>query len=379
MNKILMVTPERQGGHINYSVELLNAIAAQRRNVVELVCCADPQFQQPVEFHYHDVIANKRHRESYSNKLHFALSRHSYFLKRELNLFQWIKAQGDVGLVHFQDLAPWFAGRFFERLKSSKIRTAFTVHNVLPHSCFGFPKSWFQRWQSRTWHAADVLFVHTEKLKSQLGGLLNDGEDRISITPHGIWTPTDRVNQVTSTNSTRNSLLFFGHIRRNKNLESLLNFVDTHPSYQLTIAGEPEDSSYRQQIRMTLKKPNLRHVKFLDGYIAESQVAEIFQNCDTVVIPYRNFHSQSGVLFMAAAYGKPVVVSDTGALGETVRASDIGEVCQETNVPGLAKALEKLRIPNRYNKVLSNVAAFADQNSWATTARETLKGYEQCL
>ena len=120
MKKILMVTPERQGGHINYTVELLNAIAAQGPdNSVELVCCADPQFHQPVQFPYHDILANKRRRETYSNRLQFAASRHWYFVKRELSLFRWIKSNSDVGLVHFQDLAPWFAGRFLERLKQS--------------------------------------------------------------------------------------------------------------------------------------------------------------------------------------------------------------------------------------------------------------------
>ena len=44
-----------------------------------------------------------------------------------------------------------------------------------------------------------------------------------------------------------------------------------------------------------------------------------------VVLPYRHIES-SGVLATALGYGRPVVVTDVGSLGDTVRELDAGAV-----------------------------------------------------
>ena len=46
-------------------------------------------------------------------------------------------------------------------------------------------------------------------------------------------------------------------------------------------------------------------------------------------MPYRSFYSQSGVLITAVTYQLPVIVSDTGSMGDFVRENDIGLVFKQ--------------------------------------------------
>ena len=60
-----------------------------------------------------------------------------------------------------------------------------------------------------------------------------------------------------------------------------------------------------------------------------------------VVLPYRRIEA-SGVLADAVGNGRPAVVSDVGAIGETVRRFDAGEVVPPEDPGALAAACVRL-------------------------------------
>ena len=69
---------------------------------------------------------------------------------------------------------------------------------------------------------------------------------------------------------------------------------------------------------------------------------ELLSSCDVLLLPYTSFSSQSGVLADAYAHGKPMIVTDVGALGPTVRADETGLVVAPSDVESLAFAITKL-------------------------------------
>jgi glycosyltransferase involved in cell wall biosynthesis len=56
-------------------------------------------------------------------------------------------------------------------------------------------------------------------------------------------------------------------------------------------------------------------------------------------LPYTEFHSQSGVLADAYAYRVPLIVSDVGAIGPTVRSDATGIVVAPRDPEALADAI----------------------------------------
>jgi glycosyltransferase involved in cell wall biosynthesis len=63
---------------------------------------------------------------------------------------------------------------------------------------------------------------------------------------------------------------------------------------------------------------------------------------NVIVLPYTRFHSQSGVLADAYTYRLPLVVTDVGAIGPTVREDRTGEVALPGSATGLAQAIARV-------------------------------------
>src|SRR6202030_2830712 len=56
-------------------------------------------------------------------------------------------------------------------------------------------------------------------------------------------------------------------------------------------------------------------VRFLARYVDDAELAGCFARADLVVLPYREA-DQSGVLFTALAFGRPLLLSDVGGFPE---------------------------------------------------------------
>jgi glycosyltransferase involved in cell wall biosynthesis len=89
--------------------------------------------------------------------------------------------------------------------------------------------------------------------------------------------------------------------------------------------------------------------------VPEARKHELFRACDLVVLPYETFASQSGVLHDAYAHRRPVVVTDVGALGASVRADRSGWVVAPRAPAALATAI---------------AAALADRGAWHDAAAQ---------
>ena len=57
------------------------------------------------------------------------------------------------------------------------------------------------------------------------------------------------------------------------------------------------------------------NVRFVPRFIGDAELPAYFQRADLVVLPYREI-DQSGVLFTALAFGKPLLLSDVGGFPE---------------------------------------------------------------
>ncbi|NNF03705.1 MAG: glycosyltransferase, partial [Rhodothermales bacterium] len=81
-------------------------------------------------------------------------------------------------------------------------------------------------------------------------------------------------------------------------------------------------------------------VTLLDRYIPDDDVSLYFSAADVVVQPYRSA-TQSGVVQTAFQFGRPVVVTDVGALGSAVEHDVDGLIVPPGNPSELAAAIER--------------------------------------
>ena len=82
-------------------------------------------------------------------------------------------------------------------------------------------------------------------------------------------------------------------------------------------------------------------VFLFDRFLTDDEFMTLISASDIVCMPYIKFRGMSGILIHAAAYGRPVLASEFGLVGELVKRYDLGVVCDMTKPEELVKALYK--------------------------------------
>jgi hypothetical protein len=81
----------------------------------------------------------------------------------------------------------------------------------------------------------------------------------------------------------------------------------------LIIAGKIGIERYRQHIE---KYKDEISIGYNDGFVNAEEREPLFESCDLVLMPYRNFYSASSVLGHAISHNKNVVATNKGLLGK---------------------------------------------------------------
>lgn len=225
---------------------------------------------------------------------------------------------------HFDLVHLHYLNRFTDSVVPMPSPLVMSVHDVVPHVS--------RLWRAehavlrRTYHRGDALVVHHEALKQRLIGEFDVDPARVHVVHHQVFTtpdvgdpPKDRPPAV----------LFFGALRANKGLPVLLESVRRLGDADLRIViagrGDPDLEALARQAAEV--NPNVRAEV---GFVTLERKHQLFAEASLVVLPYTSFASQSGVLHDAYGHGRPVVVTEVGALGDSVRADGTGLVA----VPG---------------------------------------------
>ncbi len=205
-----------------------------------------------------------------------------------------------------------------------------TVHDVVPHNS-RVPWPIERRLLAAQYRNAGTMLVHHETIRRPLVDEFGVDPDRVVVIPPPIYTAPLQPRA----EAARPTVLFFGTFRRNKGVDVLLDAVrrlrgelDVEFLFAGRGAVEVED-----EVRLAVGGDD--RIRAEIDYVTEARKREMHTNADLVVLPYTSFASQSGVLQDAYAHHLPVVVSDVGALGETVRTDGSGWVV----APGDAGAL----------------------------------------
>lgn len=246
------------------------------------------------------------------------------------------------------------------------------------------------------YHLADHIFVHTEKMKSELTSDFGVPGSRVTVIPYGInnAVPHTRLSpkearQRLGTQEGEKIILFFGRITPYKGLDHLVeafqrNFAE-RDGYRLLIAGElmPGCEEYGRTIQRKIQRDiSIGRILVKAEFIPDDEIEVYFKAADILVLPYRHIY-QSGVLFLGYSFGLPVLAAEVGSLKEEIVEGETGFVFKPDDPDDLAKAIERYFTSDLFANLSGRrqkIEEFATKrHSWDTVGQLTMNVYADLI
>jgi glycosyltransferase involved in cell wall biosynthesis len=115
----------------------------------------------------------------------------------------------------------------------------------------------------------------------------------------------------------------------------------------------------------------------INRFIRDKEVARLFEVSGVVVLPYLSA-TQSGVIPLAYAYGKPVICTKVGALDELVCDGQTGLVINPHDHEALAKAIIILADKDTRQKMGNAARNYLESSiSWQHLAAKHVENYQK--
>lgn len=270
-------------------------------------------------------------------------------------------------VVHFQWLSlQQLDGRLLPRGRLLVL----TAHDVLPRE----PRPGQRAAQRRLYERFDAVVAHSQHGRTRLIEELGVEPGRVHTIPHGAFAHLAEAPETPPPFHTEKKVvLFFGLLRPYKGLDLLLQAWRGIEDAELWIAGMP-----RMDVS-ALRAAAPPGVRFVTRFIGERELPAYFRRADLVVLPYREIE-QSGVLFTALAFGKPLLLTEIGGFGE-IAAAGAARAVPPGDPAALGEALrELLDDPAQLTGLASRARELAaGEYAWEGIARRTLALYEQLV
>lgn len=243
---------------------------------------------------------------------------------------------------------------------------------------------------------ADHIFVHTEKMKSELMDQFGVSADRSSVIPFGINNSVPNTDLTAAQAKERlhvheneKAILFFGRIKPYKGLEYLIaafqKLACRSADYRLMIIGRLEEgceqywASIQKEIREYIEAGR---VTLRIEFIPDSDIELYFKACDVLILPYKEIF-QSGVIFLGYSFGLPAIIADVGSLKDDVVEGKNGFVFSPEDPSDLARAVEQYFASDLFVDLESGrreIRSYALQrHSWAIVGEQTSTVYRSLL
>ncbi len=112
------------------------------------------------------------------------------------------------------------------------------------------------------------------------------------------------------------------------------------------IAGKPSsediNTQIKEQIGILRKGASFCQVVYIEHYVSNDFKNNLFEQCDIVLMPYKNVEASSGVLGQAIASNKNVILPNYGLLKDLATNAGTGYFLKDDNINTLALAIEKV-------------------------------------
>lgn len=309
--------------------------------------------------------------------------RHGVKTRRALRLAEHVpgmlrhrrRAPRQADVVHYQWLTLEALDAF---LMARNVPRVFTSHNVLRRGEGRVRERAARLVAAR----ADALVAHTAAGAGELVSRFGADPDCVHTIRHGAFDyltrqPDERPLPAELAAVEASVVLCFGVLRPYKGVDVLVEAFEGLEDTELWVVGRPwiDVDPLKRAARRTGAT-----VRFVERFVPDAELPAFFRRADLVVLPYRRI-DQSGVLYTALAFGKPLVLSDVGGFSEIGRDHGAARLVPPGNAPALREALGELLTDHEARGRLAEraAAAAAGPYSWDAIGRRTLAMYENLL
>jgi glycosyltransferase involved in cell wall biosynthesis len=307
------------------------------------------------------------------------------------DMLRYRRAAASADVVHFQ----WLALQHLDdhllpasrRADGRRRPLVLTAHDILPREA----RPGQRAAQRRLYRHFDAIVVHSEHGRRRLTDELGVDPERVHAIPHGVFehlaadpassgdtkagaeTPAGAATEGAPFETDKPVVLCFGLMRPYKGIDLLLGAWRGIEDAELWIVGAP-----RMDIA-ALRAAAPPGVRFVTRFVGDDELPAYFRRADLVVLPYREI-DQSGVLFTALAFERPLLLSDVGGFPE-IAATGAARTFPAGDARALHDALQELLGDRAALAAMSARARelAGGECSWPAIARRTLDLYESLL
>jgi glycosyltransferase involved in cell wall biosynthesis len=289
------------------------------------------------------------------------------------DMLRYRRAADAADLVHYMWLPIPALDR---RLLPPKRPRVFTMHWRLPNA-----GTRIARTLTSLLAEMDAVVVHSEHGARRLGTDFGVPPERLRVIPHGAFDYlTRQEDEVPLPGELREVekpvILAFGLVRPYKGTDVLLEAFRRLKDAELWVVGMPRMPM--DELRdLALQAPGT--VRFVDRFVTDPEIPAFMRRADLVVLPYRNIE-QSGVLYTALAFGRPLVLSSVGGFPE-IAEHGAARLVPPEDPAALADALRELLADRSGREALAEAAAQAAAStySWERIGEQTMALYRDLL
>jgi glycosyltransferase involved in cell wall biosynthesis len=257
--------------------------------------------------------------------------------------------------------------RYLLRHVPDDVTRVVICHNVTPHESAPGVRSLSRA----TLRHADLIVIHASHQRAELASLgLTSTPTLEAFHPRfeaQDFAPPPTANERAAARAHHGNpdllLLTFGSIRPYKGVDLALDAlarVDSGLSVRLIVAGRSWGGM--DALRAQAKRLGLNgRVEFRDRFIPNEEAALLFSAADASLLPYRSA-SQSGVVQLSFAYGRPVIATRVGGLPAAVT-DGVDGILSEPDPDALARAIEMMA--DRHRELSDGVGLAAGATSFA--------------
>jgi glycosyltransferase involved in cell wall biosynthesis len=255
------------------------------------------------------------------------------------------------------------------------------AHNPLPYDVTSKTQSVekggrLTRWLlDRAYRACSVVLVLGEGPKEDL---LREfpAIQRVAVCGHGDYSAVMGTVEVPRPSAAPPSALLFGAWTKYKNIPLLLDAFKlvrvAIPEAVLTLAGPVMPDVDLEAI--TARAAAIGHVDLRPSYVPMEELPQLFGDHRVVMFTYETVNI-SGSVHMAYTFGRPVVATRVGSMGDVVEDGVTGILADPTP-QSVADAIVRLLDPDTADRMGANAARHAEQqSSWSSVAAKALAAY----
>ena len=245
---------------------------------------------------------------------------------------QWLREnRGIVDFIHFHWIGGFYEdpkGRIsFSRLvlfvgklwmaRALGYRTIWTIHNLYPHNRPRNIMAWVCRFLCI--HSFSIVLLNFESARDDISRIFLRRR-RVFVLPHGNYRPVyphlpqkNVAREAVGIAQSSYVFFLFGGISPykggHKAIKALGSLVS--PDARLVIMGQCLDAAYRRQLTQLAAEDRRVDARLGTEDVPDSVVCEWMAAIDCILAPYDDIYT-SGVLYLAATFGKPVIAPRIG-------------------------------------------------------------------